>query len=82
MREWVYQLYECCEENIKRNERKSEVQSVAELVKASLAAPINNELIGRYQTALDNELYKAIEALRKQQEWRGKVVVQDVAYAD
>ena len=82
LREWVYQLYECCEEDIKRNERKSEVQSVAELVKASLAAPINNELKGRYQTALDNELYKAIEALRKQQEWRGKVVVQDVAYAD
>ena len=33
---------------------KTEAQAVAELVKASLTAPINNELIGRYQTALDN----------------------------
>ena len=80
--EWAGNLYTWCKTEINRNERKAKVQSVAELVKAQLSAPINNELIGRYQTTLDNELYKAIEALRKQQEWRSKAVVDNVAYAD
>ena len=81
LKEWAGELYNWCKEEIKRNERKVEVQSVAELVRASLTTPINNELIVRYQTGLDNELYKAIEALRKQQEWRGKAVVHDAAFA-
>ena len=82
LKEWAGEIYNWCKEEIKRSERKVEVQSVAELVRTSLTAPINNELIVRYQTGLDNELYKAIEALRKQQEWRGKAVVHDAAYAD
>jgi len=32
-------------------------------------------LLARYQAGIDNELYKAIEALRKQQEWRSKAIV-------
>ena len=43
--------------------------SVAEQLKHTLTAPIGNELLTRYQTSIDNELYRAIEALRKQQEW-------------
>lgn len=82
LRDWAGDLYDYCEKDNKRYQRKSQVQAVAELVKASLTAPINNELIGRYQTAIDNELYKAVEALRKQQEWRIKAVVVDMAYTE
>lgn len=41
-----------------------------------LSAPIANELMMRYQIALDGELYRAIEALRKQQEWRLRAGIQ------
>lgn len=55
-----------------RFNRKAKILIVAELLKNKLTAPISNELLLRYQAGVDNELYKAIEALRKQQEWRSK----------
>ena len=30
------------------------------------------DLMNRYQGAIDNELYRAMDALRKQQDWRQK----------
>jgi hypothetical protein len=42
----------------------------AERVKVKQAAPWGSELMVRYQIALDGELYRAMEQLRKQQEWR------------
>lgn len=55
--------------------RKEMVQSIGLHVKDKFSAPISNELIVRYQAGVDNELYKAIEALRKQQEWRSKGII-------
>ncbi len=69
---WVVWQQEWCKEELAKIDRRGEVQQVAGLVKAQVSAPVNNELLGRYQAALDNELYRAIEALRKQQEWRSK----------
>lgn len=51
------------------------MQAIGNQVRAKLTAPIHNELLARYQAGIDNELYKAIEALRKQQEWRSKGMV-------
>ena len=51
------------------------VQAIGQQVRIKLSAPIGNELLARYQAGIDNEMYKAIEALRKQQEWRGKGMV-------
>ena len=65
-------LFNYSQEELKRLERKKQVLSVAKQLNNKLTAPINNELVSRYQASIDNELYKAIEALRKQQEWRSK----------
>ena len=32
------------------------------------------EILSRYQTTLDNQLYKALRALREAQEWRLKTI--------
>ncbi len=70
--DWVFNLKDYCIKEAAKINRRGEVLHVAELAQAQLSAPINHELLGRYQTALDNELYRAIDALRKQQEWRSK----------
>ena len=36
----------------------------------SQALPSKTDLLARYQTALDNDLYKALKALREAQAWR------------
>ena len=36
----------------------------------SQALPTQTDLLSRYQTALDNDLYKALKALREAQAWR------------
>ena len=46
---------------------RSRVLAVVELVKSRYSIPSDQELISRYQTALDNETYKAIRPLREAQ---------------
>lgn len=72
LRTWADNLFAWCTKELEIYKRKDEMRQIAEQVKIKQSAPINNELLIRYQTALDSELYKAIEALRKQQEWRSK----------
>jgi len=55
---------------VRAHARRNGVLQVAALVKSQQSAPINQQLLARYQTALDNELYRAIRALREAQEWR------------
>jgi hypothetical protein len=72
---WVLELYKWVKSEVSTFNRKALVQAISEKVRAKLTAPIGNELLARYQAGIDNELYKAIEALRKQQEWRSKGMV-------
>jgi len=46
------------------------ILKVGRLVMQSRALPSRTELLARYQTALDNDLYKALKALRETQAWR------------
>jgi hypothetical protein len=69
---WANGLYSWCIKEMAAFKRQGEIRHVAEQLKLKQSAPIHNELLMRYQTCLDAELYKAIEALRKQQEWRIK----------
>ena len=73
--EWTTALYKWVRGEVLAAERKELVQAVGQLVRIKVTAPIGNELLARYQAGIDNELYKAIEALRKQQEWRSKGMV-------
>jgi hypothetical protein len=74
LRSYADELVTWCKGEIRKLERRPVIQAVAELVKSSQSAPIPEELLSRYQTALDNELYKAMRALREAQEWRAKTI--------
>lgn len=50
--------------------RKKRIPEVSRLVMQSRALPSQTDLLARYQTALDNDLYKALKALREAQAWR------------
>ena len=73
--DWTTELYKWVRGEVNTSERKVLVQAIGQQVRIKLSAPIGNELLARYQAGIDNELYKAIEALRKQQEWRSKGMV-------
>ena len=70
MREWAEDMEKWCGSELRKLEHKPVVVAVAALVQERESAPVSNELLCRYQTALDGELYKAMRALREQQEWR------------
>ena len=69
---WARSTYDQCESELEHLKRREMVQEVAKLVVAEKSAPITNELMIRYQVALDGELYRAMDQMRKQQEWRIK----------
>lgn len=69
---WALDLGDWCKKELAKFERRPIVQAVAKLVQSRQSAPLEMELLARYQVSLDAELYRAMEALRKQQEWRIK----------
>ena len=48
------------------------IRDLIKLYKKSIALPKRPEKMLRYQSALDNHLYKAMRALREAQDWRGE----------
>ena len=67
---WARDLLRWCQGEVGKVARRDLVQLVAGLVTAEKSAPVSNELLMRYQIALDGDLYRAMDQLRKQQEWR------------
>ena len=51
------------------------IREVSKLVMQRQVLPSKTDLLARYQTALDNDLYKALKALREAQAWRQSKVV-------
>jgi hypothetical protein len=49
---------------------KQRIREVSRLVMQSQALPSKTDLLARYQTALDNDLYKALKVLHDVQAWR------------
>lgn len=73
---WVYALRDWCGMTIRQLQRRPLVQSIAKLVQAQKSTPMGNEVLMRYQVALDGELYRAMDALRKQQAFRLKLGIE------
>ena len=73
---FVAELLSWCHERLREAERRPQVLALAEQVKTKrLVLPDEAlELFSRYQTTLDNQLYKALRALREAQEWRLKTL--------
>ncbi len=73
---YVYELKRWCNKELKKAEGRPDVISVAKLVRdKELLLPRHQlDLIARYQTTLDNQLYKALKALREAQDWRAQTL--------
>ena len=73
---FVSELLKWCHAQLGDAERRPKVLALAEQVKAKrLVLPDDAlEVLSRYQTTLDNQLYKALRALREAQEWRLKTI--------
>lgn len=50
--------------------KQQRICEVSKLVMQRQALPSKTDLLSRYQTALDNDFYKALKALRESQTWR------------
>lgn len=71
---YFYELAQYCQEEIQKAQQRPLVLAIAQQVKDRRAIPQVQlgESLAKYQVMLDNELYKAIKALRETQEWRQK----------
>ena len=72
----MFELYVDHYESLIQDQR---IREVSRLVMRSQALPSKTDLLARYQTALDNDLYKALKALRDAQAWRQARSVIDLA---
>ena len=72
-----------CQKELREADARPPLLSIAELVRAKrvVLPPDALEIMARYQSTLDNQLYKALKALREAQEWRLKTL-EAVAAAD
>lgn len=70
LRKWIENTYARHRSIYTDINQRRMISKVVALVKSQHSVPFNHELISKYQTTLDNELYRAIRALREVQEWR------------
>ena len=70
------ELIAWCHEQLKQADKRPAVLSLAQQVRSRRLILPNDaiEIFSRYQTTLDNQLYKALRALREAQEWRLKTL--------
>lgn len=68
-----------CREELRKAEKRPHILALADQLRAKrlVLSPDTLALFTRYQTTLDNQLYKALRAFRETQEWRLKTL--DVA---
>lgn len=73
---YVKELVTWCHEDLERAENRPRLLALAaQLRQKRLILPSEQlEVLARYQTTLDNQLYKALKALREAQEWRMKTI--------
>ena len=71
---WVNKTVDACCSEMEHVRRRAAIAEVAGFVRSRQSAPIDQELLCKYQTALDNELYRAMRTLREEQEWRLKTL--------
>ena len=69
---YVDKLHEWCREQVGKSESCSHVLLLADQVRTKRLVLPNDtlEIISRYQSTLDNQLFKTLKALRDAQEWR------------
>jgi len=78
-KQYFTELIQYCEKQIKQAELNPKILEIAEQVrtKNTLLCEKDQQRFSKYQVMLDNELYKAIKALRDTQVWRIKTTKPD-----
>ena len=73
---FVANLLQWCREQQREAVARPQILALAEQIRAKrLVLPTSTlELMARYQTTLDNQLFKLLRALREAQEWRFKTI--------
>lgn len=71
---YLADLSNWCSKELRKQKNRLLVASLLPWVRDYRLAPVEHELLPRYQAALDGELYRAIRALREAQEWRLKTM--------
>lgn len=73
---YVGELVQWCQSELKAAEMRPRLLELVEQLKIKrLVLPLEQlEVLARYQTTLDNQLYKALRAFREAQEWRMKTM--------
>jgi hypothetical protein len=74
--EYLDELVRYCREQLEKVDQLPVVHAIAELVRAQRSIPsaLVRDKLARYQTMLDNDLYKALKALREAQQWRRETI--------
>lgn len=74
LRGYLAELFHWCRREVEAARQRPRILELAEHCKArNLMLPVHTlQLFARYQTTLDNQLFKALRALRDAQEWRMK----------
>jgi hypothetical protein len=72
LRGYAMYIARWCREELRRAEKRPHVLALADQLRAKrlVLPPDTLALFTRYQTTLDNQLYKALRAFRETQEWR------------
>lgn len=73
---YIAELTLWCRKQLRESEARPRLIAMAETVRAraSVLPAATLEILSRYQTTLDNQLFKALRALREAQEWRLKTI--------
>jgi len=76
---YLDELVRWCRKQIQEAEERPKIMTIAQFVRSKkMLLPRGYlELLARYQTTLDNQLYKALSAFRNAQEWRLKTLEGD-----
>lgn len=74
LRGYLGEMFHWCRRELEAARQRPRILELAEHCKArNLVLPVHTlQLFARYQTTLDNQLFKALRALRDTQEWRIK----------
>lgn len=72
----VAEMMSWCRQQLREADARPQILTIADQVRSKrVILPAETlELLARYQTTLDNQLYKALRALREAQDWRLKTL--------
>jgi hypothetical protein len=75
---YVSAIVQYCHEQLRKSKQYPVICTLTKLIRSERSIPVIEirDTLARYQTTLDNELYKALKALKEAQQWRLETIEQ------